>query len=323
MNLYFAEHAYQAEDILVKVNNVSGKWIALGPSAMHYLSKKAIPYSIPEDYCSREEVEEVCISQFERLTKVCCDLDAILLEKDPFLKEWGIRPFFFHLWQLGQLVDGLVSRTLQLENILKGFPGSNVFVHLSSPQSWSGFGIGFSQKETLWGRLLALNGWNVQLNPLPEIGADIKGKKLERGTFPSTLLSNIKRRLSKLLGMNLVLRSIVQSFRIGCKNNLWNILRDRNSKKRPVAFGMLNWAYEWASIFPHLTDDGHSVYFLSGEDLQRNHIWNALPRYESNFIDSLWNVFKEALYQAPVNYPEIIRDRFVYILEHSSTIVGA
>jgi hypothetical protein len=319
-NLFLVEHDYQAEDLLNRDMKDKGEWVALGPSAMHYLSQKGIHYTIPEDYCSREEVEEVCISQFERLSTICRELDDILLKQDPFLREWGIRPFFFYLWQLGQLVDGLVSRTLQLEKILKGFSDPNVFVHLSSPKSWGGFGIGFSQEETLWGRLLTLTDWNICLHALPQIGTNIKRNRLKKVTLFSNLVSNIKRRLSQFTEMNLLLRSMVQSFRIGCKSNVWNILRDHNSKKGGVAFVMLNWVYEWACILPHLADDGHSVYFLSGEDLQRSCQSDVFLKYDLDFVDDLWNIFKGALYQAPINYPEIIRERFVYIVEYSSVI---
>src|SRR3990170_8890706 len=99
-NLFLVEHAYQVEDFLRHGFKDKGEWIALGPSAMYCLSKRGIPYTIPEDYCSREEVEDVCISQFERLKEVCKKMDEFLHQGDPFLKEWGIRPFLFHLWQL-------------------------------------------------------------------------------------------------------------------------------------------------------------------------------------------------------------------------------
>ncbi len=86
MNLYLAEHDYQIEDFLGEAKNHRDIWVALGPSAMHYLSRRGIPYKIPEDFISREEIEEACVAQFEVLTRICRELDNILLNDGVFLK---------------------------------------------------------------------------------------------------------------------------------------------------------------------------------------------------------------------------------------------
>ena len=143
LNLFFAEHDYQVEDFLKYYSKNHVKWIALGPSAMHSLLQKGIPYSTPEDYCSLEEVEKECIRQFVQLSNICHKIDDILLEQNPFLAKWGIRPFFFHLWQFSQLLDGLVCRKLQIKKILENFPDAHVYIHLAPPQNWSLSGIGY------------------------------------------------------------------------------------------------------------------------------------------------------------------------------------
>jgi len=320
MNIYLVEHADQAGEILDLNHETQGKWIALGPSAMHYLSKRDIPYSIPEDYCSRETVENVCLSQYKRLDGVCRELDERLWEKDPFLEEWGIRPFGFYLWQLSQLMDGLVSRTKQLEKILEVFRDAHYFVHLGPPQCWGVFGIGFSPKETLWGRILSQPGWDLHLHFLPQREDNIERKQFQNTSDYSSLMFMIKKRLGYLTHGGLIIRSLLKSLQREYINNIRNIWNNQFFKRKGTAIVMLNSEYEWASILPILMQEQYPVYFLSEEGLIHHNPFEVLYKAEANCTNSCWELFIQSFGPSSINYVEVIRDRFDYIVKNSSAI---
>ncbi len=320
MNLYLAEHDFQIEDFLGEAKNHRDIWVALGPSAMHYLSRRGIPYKIPEDFISREEIEEACVAQFEDLTRVCRELDNILLNDDVFLKKWEIRPFFFHLWQLGQLLDLLLSRTLTLKKIFESFPGALVHTHLGASQAWNFFGLGFSQEENIWGRLLVRPGWGVKVRTRPERFKGISHQKASGLAKTGFWRSKIKTLLSSLYRVNPWCHSMGLSLREGWWRNIWNILRHlRSVNEGGVA--ICGGIYEWASILPDLITQGHPVYFFYAQDLKKGDPASGfLWKPETENLNSLWDRFRKALPQLPVDFTPMIQDRFGFIVEKSPVI---
>ncbi len=316
MNLYFAEHSYQAEDILTKVGNIRGNWIALGPSAMHYLSMKAIPYTIPEDYCSREEVEEECVSKFKLLNKVYNDLDDILLENYPFLKKWNIRPFLFHLWQIGMIVDALVSRTLWLKKILEKFPKAKVYVHLNSPQPWAIFGLGFNKKETLWGKLLALQGWENEVVTLPD-PSFYQPQRPDR-SIAKRFTTLLRKHITSKIQSDYRLKNAALSFRHGIPINYLRILFPKYTRAK-VDILALSGLYDWQYLLPKLSKQGVRFFFLNDRGFS-----NCLPLAKNNCCqtetEGLWNKFYLPMKKDSIDYLSIIKDRICWIIQNSPEV---
>lgn len=316
MNLYLVEHHYQAEDLLKKYGNVPGEWIALGPSSMHYLSNRNIPYTIPEHYCSPQEVEDACIDQFDRLRKVCDELDAEITKRDPFLKEWNIRPFLFHLWQIGMIVDGLISRRLQLKKIMEKMPDAKIFVHLTQSKPFDIFGLGFSKEETLWGRLLALPGWSNTVNILPE------------PTIPNSSSSvvSFKARLKHLVGEELFPKlsfrklwpfmNLAYAFYYGTlSNGFKSLFADRKRERKSVL--CIDGIFEWRYILSSLSRKGIMIYYLSSKFLQNNYLES---RKTDTFSDKFWNIFSKSINKDTVDFRPMIKDRIYWIIEQSCQV---
>lgn len=322
MRLVLAEHDYQVEDFLERLGPEDLSWVALGPSAMHLLTGKGLNYTIPEDYCSRLELQEVCESHFEDLSRLCQDLDAVLLEKSPFLAHWGIRPFFFHLWQLGQLTDILIGRSLQLHKILKQFPGAEVYVHLASPQSWEVSNLGFYQKETLWGRLLALPCFRVKLHAFPDPVPRDSGV---RGNSSGPRRLRVWRRgidfLASRARKTPMLYTLGFSWRQGWQRNILNILRPGQATKSSLA--ILNGLYEWTAILPQVLTDGSPVYFLSGTELLKAAATAAADTPEAGLPVGWWEDFQQNLPVPLRDVAPIIQDRFAFITNSGTRVAQA
>lgn len=310
MNILFAEHAYQAEDLLKHVGGRRDKWIALGPSAMYFLQHKQIPYDIPEDYCPREEVEEVCVNRFERLTDACGNLDSILLEREPFLKEWDIHPFLLHLWQLGMIVDALAARTMQLEKILAHFPGKKAYVHLAPKKPWAIFGIGFAKDETLWGRLLALPGWKNDVVTLPEPSGGP-----EKGGYQSLmeiLKDSSRKKAVRLLKSSPELATIVYSFNNGIPTNGFKVLLPFFGRKYSSAL-VLGHPHDWRYVLPSLSGSGILFWFL--KDLLLHN--DAVLHKESTRgpeTDELVEAFRCGIAPGGIDYTRMIEERVRWII---------
>lgn len=316
MKLYLAEHKHQVIAFLQEAGAGDNPWVALGPSAMHYLEKMGIPFSIPEDYLSQEEIEAACVGQFERLTSVCRELDNLLAKDHPLLGRWGIRPFFFHLWQLGQLADILLSRAMQLQKILEHFPDAEVQVHLAPPQPWAGFGLGFGQQETLWGRLLTLPGWNVQIRTRPQpiaLGRNGKDSALQ------TLLSSFYGFLSRLSKITPGCETITFSLRQGWWKNILNIWQPLKITKKS-SLVMLNGLYEWAGILPDLMQQGAPCYFVSGKLLARPRLSVPTNSYRSTLAETFCQTFQKGFLPGSVDFSPLLQNRVAFIAEQGPAI---
>jgi hypothetical protein len=307
-NLFLAEHKHQVEDMIDRGLMDAGQWIALGPSAMHCLSIKGIPCTIPEDYCSPEEVEHLCVAQFERLKIACERMDEILLEKNIFLKKWRIRPFLFHLWQIGSIFDLLSTRLFQLKRILNNFPGAMVYIHTSEPRPWAGFGIGFDESETVWGRLLALRVFENDIVLLPEPSYSLLG----HGMSP---ISKLKKWLVGAVmdrfRSNYRLFSVFCSIRRGALKNTLRLLNlsNRNGGKNIL---ILN-AYDWEHLLPSFVRQSSVVSFFNNdffktECASRNITWHSET-------ESLWKEFCGVSNVEDSGYLPLIKDRICWIIE--------
>lgn len=306
--LYFAEHAFHVDDMLRRGFRDDGQWLALGPSAMHRLSKEGLAYFIPEDFCTRGELEEACVLQFERMTQACRKLDILMMEKDSFLSEWGIRPFFFHLWQLGQVFDSIYRCVFQSQKILEHFGGAEVFVHADKPKPWPGFGMGFSQEETLWGRVLALPGWHGAVTCLP---ADTNQAK------PASAIHALRRTAFSYIKRSPFFSTMAESLRCGLKENIYLSMKLQQKE----ALAVLNHPYEWAGIFPEYMRRGFPIQFLCSRGLPVKK--DAASVTEENVLleGSLWKIFRESFQDGElrVDFLELMRDRFAFIVHHSAS----
>ncbi len=125
-NLLLAEHDYQVQDFISRGLHINGEWIALGPGAMWTLDKKGIKYQIPEDFYKEEELEKTCLKVHEKIENYCREIDSVIHQEYPEIKESGISPFLFNIYQLTIIFDGLVSRIFQLKSILNNLILSSI-----------------------------------------------------------------------------------------------------------------------------------------------------------------------------------------------------
>lgn len=313
--LFLVEHDYQVEDFLNRGMKDKGIWVALGPSAMHALSNKGISFTIPEDYCSLEEIENACVTQFERLKQVYNKMDEILFQRDPFLKEWGIQPLFFHLWQLGMIFDAVVSRSLWLKKILESYPNAKVYVHLAPPQPWSIFGIGFHNKETLWARLLTIPRWNNEIVSLPN--PTFEQTLINNDTFIKIAMGYLNKNVKKKIGLSLKVMSILLSFRNNISANILRLFNLISLNKRSNLLVLS--VYDWKHLLPIFLKDEWRIFFFNDYFSDNKGKIIDKPRWNEE-TELLWNKFHNMLGIDQYGYTSLIKDRICWIIQESQKV---
>mgnify|MGYP001605190221 FL=1 len=297
-NLFFAEHDYQVQDFINRGLHLKGEWIALGPSAMWGLDQRSIKYQIPEDFYNMNKLEDVCLRNHERVEWLCYKLDEYLFKKHPKLREWGIKPFLFNIFPLTILFDGIVSRIFQLTSILKHYTGYSVYVHKAEDFPWGIFEICFSNRETLYGKILSLKGWNLNINLLH----DGTNNNLYKDSRPFTYLKNFVRR--SIFSHTLVSYARTKNWKMIFSFYLPN-----------KASIMVNGLGEWQYIIPSLQKEGYKIIFSHNDIIFKNNInanaWKIVYNFDwSKLDDVIMNCFE---YEG-ISFLPLIDDRLSYIL---------
>ena len=322
-SLFLVEHLSHVDDLLRRNMRDQGEWIALGPGAMWALKREGISYKIPEDFCSNEEMGELCFRYHDKLKKFCNYADAFLHEKYPELKKWGMQPFLFHMFPLVNLIDGMVSRIFKLRAILNAYPNYKIWVHRAPPvplHPWGVYGIVFSNKETLWGRLLSLGGWKNEIEFLKE------PKTVTSSSFDMRLrakLNEIKSYLLELLRSSLKESYVLNYLRFNIKSRHRGGLISRFVKERDSSLLFHSGIYNWAHTLPLLREKGYRIIFTNDQIFKSkiNSKGKNLPQDLENLIKNnpqLMGVFD---FDGISFYP-FIRERVMWILKNSTQLCG-
>jgi hypothetical protein len=314
-NLFLVEHSSHVDDLLRRNVRNQGEWIALGTGAMYALKKEGIPYKIPEDFCNNEEMGKLCFSYHDKLEKFCNCMDEIFYDKYPELRVWGIHPFLFHVFDLTKLVDAMVSRIFQLRTILNAYPNYKLWVHRASFYPWGEYDISFSNKETLWGHILSLLGWNRDIEFLEEPKAAIlyslpKRLLLKLKKIQGCLLQIVKEFINKTF----ILNNCVTNLRLIDTKRLLSLVKRKSRDILLLHGGFYNWRW----VVPLLWDKQWGVIFTNDEMFKGDSIrgGQAACHYLDDFVRG--NPDVSYLFETcGISFYSLLRERLAWILENS------
>ncbi len=298
-NLFLVEDFTHVDDLLRRNMRDKGQWIALGPGAMYALERKRIPYKIPEDFCSNEELEQLCLNSHKKCEEFCNYIDEILFKKYPDLQEWQMHPMLFFIDSFIKLNDGIQSRIMQLSRILNVYPQHKIWVYKAPHYPWGEFDFCFSGEETLWGNILALSGWNCKveflLPPRDKTFLFIK-KILKYAIQKLFILRNLTLHL-RLLGFIGIIRAIT---------------------KKPVGILFYGFLYEWKFPIPLLVRENLKIIFTSPKKFKMN-----TAKVKDTKEDSIKDLIiktpsLKALFEVNgISFYPLVKERLDWIFEHS------
>lgn len=233
--LLLVEHAYQVDDFLSRGMTGGETWVALGVSAAAALDERHIPYTLVENYWNPQELEEIGLTGHRQVLKMSRELDAWLRERDPSLVAAGYHPFEFNIVGLCILFDGLRGRIRMLRSLLNAYPNHKIRIHRAPGHAWTYYGLGYSEKDTIWGQIFDLPGWGRDIDllsdhpPVLPIGRRRAGflkRRIQHCTAHSLLLTSLRRALSR------------RSFAMA-----WDALRPGNAPTALVFGGGIDWLH--------------------------------------------------------------------------------
>lgn len=298
--LLLAETAGQVEELLARFPDDAPSWIALGPEAQKCLAKRGLPFRLPEDFHRSDELTLVCRIAHERLRRLCDLLDGQLCAERPELAKDRVRPFLFHIFPLTLLFDGLVRRIFQLRKILDAHPGAIACLHRTPVAGDSLFEHGFSNRESLWGHVAALSGWNREFSFL--------SAGLREETRGGAMKKLVRASLSKSLWGHSLARTLAEKRYA----DLPSLILPNG---RPALLSLGN-RVEWKETWPLLREEGWNL--LSGDESSLTGGGNAgsASKAFSGFLESdpqIRDLFREC----GIDFFPLLKDRLLSIAARS------
>lgn len=113
MRLAFVETAAQASAVPSDCTIV-----ALTPHAQVALEHSGRKFRRPQEYVAWDELERAGMATFETLERLCTVIDTIAAEHVAAVREYGLRPGRWHLFELKPIYDGVWLTALRLRRIL-------------------------------------------------------------------------------------------------------------------------------------------------------------------------------------------------------------
>ena len=100
--------------------------VALTPSAMFALEQRGRAFQIPEDYCPRETVFEVGMSNYHRARQIASQIDNVLDQFAGDSAELGVKPGECSFQAIKNFLDVLCVRALELHHLVRAYSASEI-----------------------------------------------------------------------------------------------------------------------------------------------------------------------------------------------------
>ncbi|MDO9096837.1 MAG: hypothetical protein Q7U60_01765, partial [Candidatus Methanoperedens sp.] len=172
--LILLETEAQVRDCLSWLN-VDGRTqlIAVTPFAMYELDRQGVDYRIPEDYYNPQELYQMGIDNFRKVEDLCDIIDSLIHQANSKVAENNLKPAMFSFLDFKTLYDSVSVLIFQLSNIINKEKPEVIYVYdtniynidanKSSPYLF------FENRESIWARLLSLDGWKTGIKKLQHI----------------------------------------------------------------------------------------------------------------------------------------------------------
>ncbi len=323
--LILLEHEGQVTHCLEWLDEMKGhkQFIALSPFVMHELDKQGIPYKIPEDYYTHQEFSQSGISSYQKVENICQIIDKTLQKACPALQDLGIKPALFNFYYQKMLYETTIVRLFQLFKITDTEKPDVVFIYGSDSYP---FGISaeaaytsFDNRESIYARILALDGWNMPVVILPGVqypeNAPAQGKDIQG--IPNKLRVRVVEWLQahpKLLALALAVQRWEWRGLFGRLK--WYL---QANKSTPVLlFGA---GYNWEDCWQELRAAGISPVFRMDDDLGH---WLGEPPSEGVNCEDLLNSWEELIADGEfrrffvwkdIDFFPVVEDRLRFLVE--------
>lgn len=246
-NLILVEHEEQVKDAWQRQLTGNSVWVAVGPGAMFELEQRKTSFTIAEDYYQPKDLSVIGKESRSRVQEICNTIDELLRQNVSHVKDSGITPTLFYSYAFTLVMDALAARIFQIKRLISEIRPQLVIAYSSIEYPFAEFDICFDSRESLYGRLLSLNGWEVEVNLLPEVKMAqerVKGRRTPVKAFVTGMLS----RSNSMYDIAKKLRHFS-----------WADLKQPGGEKAPVV--CVYGGYEWDRLLSDLAQSGIKAVF--------------------------------------------------------------
>jgi len=192
--LLLVDHEQQVKDMIWRLRLegrllTDNQWISLSPWASAELDDRAIPYLTQDYFIDEEELEELTDETFQKTKEIFTRWD------NKYFK--GITPFMYRIHEFYLVLSNLYYRIYCLKKILEGSDTNEVWVHTTKWYAPVERNFVFDQRQCLWGRILALPGWEnllgrqLNIKILPEVKSSHKRVKTFQPSSTKLFVANM------------------------------------------------------------------------------------------------------------------------------------
>jgi hypothetical protein len=323
-NVILLENEEQVKNCLKRLKQIKGQKliIALSPFAIYELEKQGVPYKILEDYYNPKELYKLGIHNYKKVEDLCDKIDKSIHHACPALAELGIRPALFSFYHLKIIYDAATIRLFQLSKLISAEKVDALYVYDSKRYP---FGISenasylfFDNRESIYARLLACEGWGVPVGTLP-VGStqeDPHLKRIQTEAKPS------KKRLMWWLQRHPRLFDLVAEAQKRGWRGFFGSLKGYLSADKDLQVILFGAGYNWDDCRGELQSVGINPFFIR--------IWDNLEywmnrrlsdKVDAGTLHDVWerlrkdDKFRKFLILGDVDFFPVLEERLRFLVE--------
>lgn len=297
--------------------------IALSPFAIYELDKQNVAYHVPEDHYEPQELYRLGITNYQEVEEICTIIDNTIQKACPIMEKLGIGPALFSFYHLKTIYDAVTIRLFQLSKLIEAEKPDVIFLYESEKYP---FGISekapyllFDNRESIYARILALDGWGVPVKILPYISQpeDSYTQKESHQSIPN----RVKKKAIGWLQLHPKLFDIAVETQNHEWHGLLNMLKGylRTNKNMPVL--LFGGGYNWDDSREDLLSAGINPIFRMQDDLKYWISGSFSNKIDSDATNTAWeelridNEFHKLFVWDNIDFFYLLEERLRFIVE--------
>jgi hypothetical protein len=311
------EHEEQVKNCLKRLQKIKGRRlvIALSPFAMHELDRQGVPYKIPEDYYDPKELYKLGTDNYKKVEELCDMIDSSIQNACPAAAKLGIRPALFSFLNLKVIYDAATIRLFQLFKLINVEKPDVLYIYESKRYPFGTSEMApylfFDNREFIYARLLACDGWDTPVVVLPHV------TQPEENILktPKTELIRWLRRHPKLFDL------AVETHKRGLRG-LFGELKNHLRRSKNMRVFLLGAGYNWDDCRGELQSVGIDPIFIRMRDDLGPYLSNQLSKeIDADALLDAWkrlrtdDKFREFFIWSNVDFFPMVEERLQFLVE--------
>jgi hypothetical protein len=310
--VFILEHAEDIREYRNIHKSIGGTQvlIAATPDACRELEKQQIPFQSIETYYDPKEIYTLGMENYEKIDRLCSDIDAMLWGIYPSLKKTGLLPAKDNFYYVKILYDNLSIRILILQTILHKEKPHRIITFSSGSKGQDiteSYDLPFTFEESVYSIVAKMDGWKCETR---QLNRSIYSGKKEIASSNFSIPRSVKNFLKRHPGLFIPLFSLKN---YGFTKTLKMIyFQRRNSFKSKNSLFLLRQEPSWSSIIFQLYQEGFQVFFLpEKEDIHRTKtaLGNEIDKKLAACLQP-YATFKN------IDMSEVLNERFHTIIQY-------